>query len=83
MLDCDWSSDVCSSDLEQTRRYLQWLDGQFRRAAAQGWEMNDLLRAKVPDEFRAWAAFGTEYVRNVAHLYPRYEREALAAAGRR
>ncbi|MBN8489330.1 MAG: quinoprotein relay system zinc metallohydrolase 1 [Burkholderiales bacterium] len=69
--------------MQQTRRFLQWLDGHFRAAAQQGWEMNELLRAPVPEEFRAWAAFRTEYVRNVAHLYPRYEREALAAASRR
>ena len=63
--------------LAGTQAFLQWLDGQFSRAAAQGWEMNELLRAPVPAEFRAWAAFETEYVRNVAHLYPRYERAAL------
>lgn len=68
--------------LEQTRRYLRWLDGRFRDAAVQGQEMNELLRAPVPPEFRGWAAFDTEYLRNIAHLYPRYEREALAPAGR-
>ena len=41
--------------------------------------MNELLRAPVPAEFAAWAAFQTEYLRNVAHLYPRYERQALKA----
>lgn len=63
--------------LEQTRRYLQWLDEHFTRAAGQGLEMNELLRAPVPAEFKAWAAFGTEYVRNVAHLYPVYEKREL------
>ena len=63
--------------LAGTRAFLRWLDGHFSAAAAQGWEMNELLRAPVPPEFRAWAAFDTEYVRNVAHLYPRYERAAL------
>jgi quinoprotein relay system zinc metallohydrolase 1 len=57
-----------------TQRYLQWLDRHFRSAAEQGLEMNELLRADVPAEFRAWAAFSTEYTRNVAHLYPRYEK---------
>jgi quinoprotein relay system zinc metallohydrolase 1 len=59
--------------LEQTRHYLNWLDGAFRDAASRGLDMNELLRAPVPDEFRNWAAFATEYTRNVAHLYPRYE----------
>jgi hypothetical protein len=35
------------------------------------------LRAEVPAEFRGWAAFNTEYIRNVAHLYPRYEQAVL------
>jgi quinoprotein relay system zinc metallohydrolase 1 len=61
----------------QTQRYLQWLDRRFTQAAEQGTEMNELLRAEVPAEFRGWAAFGTEYTRNVAHLYPRYEQAVL------
>jgi glyoxylase-like metal-dependent hydrolase (beta-lactamase superfamily II) len=65
------------SGLAQTRRYLIWLDGHFQRAARLGWDMNELLRAPVPEEFGAWAAFKTEYVRNIAHLYPGYERAAL------
>lgn len=68
------------SGAEQTRRYLEWIDREFTRFAADGWEMNEVLRAPVPAEFRQWAAFATEYVRNVAHLYPRYERAALQRA---
>jgi quinoprotein relay system zinc metallohydrolase 1 len=68
------------SGLEQTRRYLQWLNAHFRQAAQQGLDMNELLRAPVPAEFRAWAAFDTEYLRNVAHLYPRYEQAILPPA---
>lgn len=64
--------------LAGTRSFLQWLDGHFAAAAAQGWEMNELLRAPVPAPYRSWAAFDTEYVRNVAHLYPRYERASLS-----
>ncbi len=60
-----------------TDRYLQWLDTTFREAAERGDEMNDLLHLPVPEEFRRWAAFRTEYIRNVAHLYPRYEQAAL------
>jgi quinoprotein relay system zinc metallohydrolase 1 len=63
--------------LAETRRFLQWLDASFTRHAEQGLEMNDVLRAPVPDEFRRWAAFATEYTRNVAHLYPIYEKRSL------
>lgn len=66
----------------ETQRYLQWLDRSFRALAEQGAEVNEVLRADVPAEFRGWAAFGTEYIRNVAHLYPRYE-QAVLKVGRR
>ncbi len=68
--------------LERTRRYLDWLDRQFAEWARAGWDASEVLRGPVPGEFRAWAAFDTEYVRNVAHLYPRYERRELPAAAR-
>lgn len=63
--------------LQQTRAYLQWLDASFTRWAAQGWEMNEVLRAAPPEPFGRWAAWPAEYTRNVAHLYPRYERAVL------
>jgi quinoprotein relay system zinc metallohydrolase 1 len=63
--------------LQQTRAYLQWLDASFTRWAAQGWEMNEVLRAPPPEAFARWAAWPAEYTRNVAHLYPRYERAIL------
>jgi len=62
--------------LQQTRAYLQWLDTSFTRWAAAGWEMNEVLRAPAPAPFARWAAWPAEYTRNVAHLYPRYERKA-------
>jgi quinoprotein relay system zinc metallohydrolase 1 len=64
--------------LAGTRDYLRWLDSQFARWAETGAEPNDVLRADVPLPFRSWAAFPAEYVRNVAHLWPRYEKEALS-----
>ena len=69
--------------LEQTQQFLTWIDMHFSSAAQAGWDMNELLRAPVPAPFRHWAAFSTEYVRNVAHLYPRYEKAALQPAPRR
>lgn len=61
----------------QTQGYLTWLDTHFRDAASRGLDMNELLRAPVPSEYRAWGAFATEYTRNVSHLYPRYELAVL------
>jgi quinoprotein relay system zinc metallohydrolase 1 len=65
------------SGAANTRAYLEWLDHSFTAHAEQGSDMNDVLSAPVPAPYRDWAAFATEYVRNVAHLYPRYERAAL------
>ncbi|WP_064736070.1 quinoprotein relay system zinc metallohydrolase 1 [Azohydromonas australica] len=63
-----------------TQRYLGWLEGTLQRAAAQGLEMTELLRSPLPEEFQGWGARATEYTRNVVHLYPRYEQEALRPA---
>lgn len=63
--------------IAQTRRYLQWLDASFTAAAQRGLEPVELMAQPAPDEFRAWAAFATEYPRNVVHLYPRYEGATL------
>lgn len=65
-----------------TLRFLRWLDESFARHAERGLEMNEVLRAPVPAEFTGWAAFRTEFVRNVAHLYPRYEAQALGTPRR-
>ena len=45
-----------------------------------GLDMGDLLRAGLPAEFRAWADADTEYLRSVAHLFPRYEQAVLLPA---
>lgn len=63
--------------IEQTRSYLRWLHRSFTEAAAQGREMTELLARPAPPEFRGWAAYATEYTRNVVHLYPEYEARAL------
>ena len=42
--------------------------------------MNDVLPMPVPETFSRGAAFSTEFTRNVAHLYPRYDQEAIEKA---
>jgi quinoprotein relay system zinc metallohydrolase 1 len=64
-------------DIAATARYLDWMDTTLRSAAQRGLEMNEVLRLPLPAEFDAWAARATEYTRNVAHLYPRYEQAVL------
>ncbi len=65
--------------ITQTSSYLRWLDEHFSLWARQGWEMTEVLRAPVPAPYSGWAAFQTEYLRNVVHLYPGYEQQALQA----
>ena len=66
-----------SRGIDQTHRYLAWLDTRLADAARRGLEVADLLALPVPAEYRRWGAFETEYVRNVMHLYPRHEARAL------
>jgi quinoprotein relay system zinc metallohydrolase 1 len=63
--------------IEQTLAYLRWLDDSFEQAAQRGLEMTEVLAQPVPAEYRGWAAFDTEYARNVVHLYPEYEARSL------
>ncbi|MEY4747800.1 MAG: hypothetical protein RIQ60_14 [Pseudomonadota bacterium] len=79
----DGVHDAVGAGIDQTRAYLRWLDTSFSLWARQGWEMSDVLRAALPAPFRSWAAVQTEFVRNVAHLYPVYERAAMASGGPR
>jgi quinoprotein relay system zinc metallohydrolase 1 len=63
--------------LAQTRDYLSWMDTLLTRSARQGLEMTEVLATPMPAAFAQWAAIETEYLRNVVHLYPRYETQVL------
>jgi quinoprotein relay system zinc metallohydrolase 1 len=57
----------------QMRDYLGWLDGLLREGAAKGADMNELIRAPIPERFAAVSLTRYELIRSVSHLYPRYE----------
>ncbi len=57
----------------QMQDYLGWLDDLLRTGAAQGAEMNALIRAPIPERFAAVSLSRYELIRSVSHLYPRYE----------
>lgn len=63
--------------MAQTQAYLQWLDSRLQSAAAQGQDINDLLRDGLPLIYRKWAAAGSEFTRTLTHLFARYESQAL------
>jgi quinoprotein relay system zinc metallohydrolase 1 len=66
----------------QMRDYLGWLDGLLRQGAEQGAEMNELIRAAIPERFAQVNLSRYELIRSVSHLYPRYERSAMARVDR-
>ncbi|MBH3341567.1 quinoprotein relay system zinc metallohydrolase 1 [Pseudomonas mendocina] len=66
----------------QMRDYLGWLDGLLRQGAEQGAEMNELIRAPIPARFAQVNLSRYELIRSVSHLYPRYERNAMARVDR-
>ena len=67
--------------IEQTRNYLKWLDGTLRKAAADGLDMPDLLRMKLPDSFAGIALVREEFERSIAHLYRTLEQGVLGSEG--
>ena len=62
-----------AAPFEQMRDYLAWLDELLRNGAAAGAEMNELIRAPIPERFAAVSLSRYELIRSVSHLYPRYE----------
>ncbi len=66
----------------QMRDYLGWLDGLLRNGAEQGAEMNELIRAPIPERFAQVNLSRYELIRSVSHLYPRYERSAMGRVDR-
>lgn len=61
----------------ETRDYLQWLDGFLRAEAAVGKDMAEVLNAPLPERFAAMAVGREEYLRSVAHLWPKIEAPLL------
>ena len=61
--------------IRQTTDYLTWLDQTFKNAALQGMDISEVLRLSIPNRFRSFAALKPEYLRNVTHLYPAYEKQ--------
>ena len=68
--------------IEQTRRYLRWLDETLRLAAERGEEMSELMGQSLPVEFAAIPLAREEFLRSVAHLYRRLESTTLKRSPR-
>ena len=68
--------------IDMTRRWLDWIESVFVKAAEDGLDMNDVLALPLPAEWAAVPLAQSEYRRSVAHLYPAIERRALVTAVR-
>lgn len=67
----------------QMHDYLGWLDSLLRGAVGRGEDMNEVIRAPIPERFAAVSLSRYELIRSVSHLYPRYETQALRRIDRR
>jgi uncharacterized sulfatase len=66
--------------IEQTRRYLTWLESALTKAAADGMDMPELLAAPIPAEFAGIPLVQSEYERSIAHLFRGFEARVLGRA---
>lgn len=67
----------------QMRDYLGWLDGLLRQAVAEGKDMNEAIRAPIPERFAGISLARFELTRTVSHLYPKYEAQVFQRLDRR
>lgn len=63
--------------LDQTGRYLTWLNETLKNAAESGLDMVETMRLDLPDWIAAMGAQPKEFERSVSHLFGEYERAAL------
>jgi quinoprotein relay system zinc metallohydrolase 1 len=63
--------------IEQTRRWLTWIDGLLRDAAANGLDASEVAARPLPAEFAAMPLARSELVRSLAHLFRQMEAGAL------
>lgn len=69
--------DPAMRSLDQTGRYLEWLDGRFAAASEDGLDMVETMQAGLPDWVADMGAQPKEYERSVSHLFGDYELQAL------
>lgn len=69
--------DVTGRGLDQTRRYLDWLEETLWAAAQRGEDMMEAMATELPPEWAALGAQPQEFQRSVIHLFPTLERRVL------
>ncbi|OUD12079.1 quinoprotein relay system zinc metallohydrolase 1 [Thioflexithrix psekupsensis] len=67
------------SAVEQTMRYLSWLEKTLMDSVEQGESMAEVMRVALPEPFATWGVGQREFERSVTHLYPALENDTLTA----
>ncbi|TFH86296.1 quinoprotein relay system zinc metallohydrolase 1 [Billgrantia azerbaijanica] len=62
----------------QMQDYLAWLDRTLSQAATEGLSMMEVMNLPIPERFEGVAERRHELIRTTTHLYPHYEKAALA-----
>lgn len=68
---------------EQMLDYLAWLDDLLYASASRGLSAVEVARTEIPERFAEVEGAGYELIRTVSHLYPGYEKQALATSSDR
>ena len=66
-----------NSAIAQTRDYLNWLTRTLRQSADSGLDMTEVMALDIPARFSALNVLREEFIRSVAHLYPKTEQSVL------
>jgi len=66
-----------ATPIEQTRRYLLWLQQTMRDAAESGYDMGEVMDTPLPEDIAAMAVMPVEFHRSVSHLYPDVEQAVI------
>lgn len=59
--------------LEQMTSYLKWLDKTLTESAKAGLSMTEVIKLPISAEFDSIKLTKLEFIKTVAHLYPKYE----------
>jgi quinoprotein relay system zinc metallohydrolase 1 len=65
--------------LDQTMRYLLWLEKTLMDSVEQAMSMAEIMQVALPEPFATWGVGQQEFARSITHLYPALEHEALTA----
>lgn len=73
--------DASGEAIEQTTRYLHWLEKHLLSSVRRGDDMIESANVTIPQEFEILKQINQELERSVAHFYPKMEAKILPLVG--